>query len=142
MELKQLDKATKIYSDIQKIDAEIIEIERLASLVANGEVKSSFELKVVDKQKQEEESQKLEFDEDGDIIRPNCVTFDHLHNFPLSILRLQNYNNKESKSRSANTLSSNLSESTTLQILAVLLNEKKKRRIDLINKLKSFGVNA
>jgi hypothetical protein len=124
MELKQLDKATKIYSDIQKIDAEIIEIERLASLVANGEVKSSFELKVVDKQKQEVRFRQLT--EDGDIIRPNCVTFDHLHNFPLSILRLQNYNNKESKSRSANTLSSNLSESTTLQILAVLLNEKKK----------------
>jgi len=142
MELKQLDKATKIYSDIQKLDSEIIEIERLANLVANGEVKSSFELKIEDKQKQEEESQKLEFDEDGDIIRPNCVTFDHLHNFPLSILRMQNYNNKESKTKSANTLSSNISESTTLQILAVLLNDKKKRRFDYINKLKSFGVNA
>lgn len=127
MELKQLDKATKIYSDIQKLDSEIIEIERLAAIVSNENIVSYFDLKIVDIELENEEA---------NMIRP-------LHT--LSINEALDQLSKMcdfAKRKLHNHINIKPSESTTLQILAVLLNDKKKRRFDLINKLKSFGVNA
>lgn len=115
MELKQLDKATKIYSDIQKLDSEIIEIERLAAIVANENIVSYFDLKIVDVELENEEA---------NMIRP-------LHT--LSINEALDQLSKMcdfAKRKLHNHINIKPSESTTLQILAVLLNDRTHSKYD------------
>ena len=69
MNIKKLEKATKIYEQIKILDAQISELEKFAMLVANGEIKSSFELKIEDLGKQKEDAEKVGFDEDGSLIK-------------------------------------------------------------------------
>jgi hypothetical protein len=46
MKLEHLEQAIIIYNDIKELDKEIIAIDRIAMLVANGEIKSALELQM------------------------------------------------------------------------------------------------
>lgn len=69
MDLKNLQKATLIHASIKALDAEIIQIDKLAMLCANGKLTSSFELKCL-----EDKPEKLKMDEDGDIVKEEKST--------------------------------------------------------------------
>jgi len=143
MEFKQLEKATIIYKDIQALDKEIIDIDRIAMLVANGEIKSTFELKIEDIGKKNEDSQKNSFDEDGSIVRNN---YEDIHKRMLHSLSMPlfSFGCSETKKKNDNehTLNNSLSENATLQILGILLCEKQEKRKMLISKLQKLGVSA
>lgn len=64
MKLKNLDKATKIYSAIQELDKEIIKIEKRANELANGNFEVSVKL---DFKSLDPKAKKVKFDEDGSL---------------------------------------------------------------------------
>lgn len=90
MKLEHLEQATIIYNDIKELDKEIIAIDRIAMLVANGEIKSTLELKIEDIEKQNDDSQKISIDEDGSIVRND---YDSMYSSMLYSLAMPNFKN-------------------------------------------------
>lgn len=144
VKLKTIDKAYKIYESIKQIDSEIIEIDRIAMLVANGCSKSHFELRVEDLQKAEQEKENVRFDEDGSLmmgfnglrtpsiweqITAGYRTGGH---FGCESVNLNKHDRK---------LKWNLSEHTALKVLAVLLSDKKEQRDNLLIQLERLGIS-
>lgn len=139
MDFKKLEKATKIYGEIKALDAEIIEIDRFAMLVANGEIKSSFTLTVEDVGKKKEDETKVSFDEDGSLVG--------LHKKMMSSLMMPMWFcsgsvSLESENENYHTLKNELSENATLNVLGVLLCEKQAKRRILLNSLDKLGVSV
>ena len=129
IDIKLLEKAAKIFEKIKQLDAEIIEIDKYAMLVANGDVEPSFELsfKMLKTEEKEEEKQGTE---------------NLLESYSNS-LRMTIYGGflmSDKKKEPENKLSNTLSENATLQILGVLLHEKNAARTRLINQLRKTGV--
>ncbi|HZW66383.1 MAG TPA: hypothetical protein VFF23_11875 [Hanamia sp.] len=143
MDFKKLERATKIYEQLKQLDKEIIEIDRFAMLVANGEIKSSFELKIDDIGKKKEDSDKVGFDEDGSLIKG---TSDSLYeqmrrSFYMPILSFGCDTGKETD-KNVHLLKNELSENATMSILGVLLQEKQFKRTNLLTQLQRLGVVA
>lgn len=88
MKLEQLERATIIYNDIKELDKEIIAIDKIAMLVANGEIKSTLELKIEDIEKQNDDSQKISIDDDGSIVRND---YDSMYSRMLHSLAMPNF---------------------------------------------------
>lgn len=139
MKLEQLERATIIYNDIKELDKEIIAIDKIAMLVANGEIKSTLELKIEDIEKQNEDSQKISIDDDGSIVRND---YDSMYSRMLHSLAMPNFKKgySEPKKENEHILKNSLSENTTLQILGILLGEKQYKRKILLDRLHKFGV--
>jgi hypothetical protein len=136
MNIVKLEKATKIYEQIKQLDNAIIEIDRIAMLIANGEVSCSFDLKVNDLTKTEEQCQ-VGFDEDGS-LRSAC---DPIHPYRLSFSLLGGVlRNTTPPPVNENILKAELTENTALSILGVLLCDKQYQRDQLINQLERLGV--
>lgn len=142
MEVKTLEKAYKILEKVKALDNEIIKIDKVAGIVisqANGKSNSSFELKVKDYSK--ENSKDSILDEDGSL---KTGALSHEIESPFSWLSksmlLPHLQTKEEKvDKNTYSLNYQLSETATLKILSVLLNEKRQEREDLIVKLQKFG---
>lgn len=138
MKLEQLERATIIYNDIKELDKEIIAIDRIAMLVANGEIKSTLELKIEDIEKQNDDSQKISIDEDGSIVRNDYDIVGRM----LYKLAIPNFKKgcAEPKNENEHILKNSLSENSTLQILGILLGEKQYKRKILLDRLHKIGV--
>lgn len=132
MDIKKLEKATIILKAIKNIDAEIIEIEKTAMLVANNDTESHFLLNVIDNEKPQEE-ENTEQENQGDPFSE----FSGL----LSFMAFRSSNKPEKENKNLHSLKCDLSVNATLQILGVLLYEKQTKRNKLINSLKKYGVN-
>ena len=140
MDIKRLEKATKIYEQIKLLDAEIIEIDRFAMLIANGEIKSSFELKVDDIGSKKEDENKVRFDSDGSIINTQQMqTMMYNSIFPSWF---QQIDNSTIKNKNEHSLKYPISDHTTMSILGILLCEKQSKRKSLLNDLEQLGVNS
>ena len=140
MNIKKLEKATKIFEQIKVLDAQIIEIDRFAMLVANGEIKSSFELKVEDIGKKKEDEEKVSFDADGSLIKGDSIPE---YSFRInwgSIIPCGLTGSSDKKNKNEHLYKTELSENGTMQILGILLYEKQQQRQALIQKLQSYGV--
>lgn len=143
MKISQLPKATEILKDIQVLDKEIIEINRFAMLIANGNTKCSFELNVEDLDKKSKEESKVSFDEDGSlmhesplrhfqtIMRGFTVEYDPAYEFRST---------SPFKKESTNSLQKEISDTSSLQILGVLLEEKESKRKSLLSELHKMGI--
>jgi len=130
MDIKKLEKATKIYERIRVLDGEIIEIEKNAMLVANGETKSGFELKIENLagvENSEEDS-----DDKNDSGIGGYFTF--------GILGYIERKNNIRENKNESIFKSDLSVNSTMAILGVLLHEKQHQRQILISKLEKMGV--
>lgn len=133
MNFKQLDMAARIYDQIKALDAEIIEIDRIALLVANGDTQSSFELKIEDIGGRNEEDGNVQSDQWGPIfaiqLRPIEDWLNSLNGHRFSGHPYRN-----------NILKNQLSESSTMRILGVLLGDKQSKREALLDQLEAIGV--
>lgn len=67
MDLKTIEKAAKILDRIKVLDNEIIEIDRIAMMVASDDTKSSFELRIENLSPDKEKQKSDLFDEDGSL---------------------------------------------------------------------------
>lgn len=138
MNYKKLEKATRILAQIKELDQSIIQIDRIALIIANGGGNSSFTLSVQEHKKAEDD--KVKFDEDGSLtqgidsytsmIRKYVMWYD-----PVS----QPADNHTSNTHNLNMA---LSENATLQILGVLLGEKHRQRDLLMGELARLGVKT
>lgn len=141
MNLKKLEKATKIYEQIKIIDAHIIQIEKLAMLAASGEIKSSFQLKIEDIGEKNKEAEKVKFDEHGSLIKTNPESLRE------KMLQQMNwmpfftgFENKNEQNKHQHLLEQELSENLTLQILGILLYEKNTLKKSYLSQLEKLGV--
>ena len=138
MKLNNLEKAAKILTKIKSIDAEIIQIEKRAMLVADSEVLCSFEMNFEKKDNPKEP--KVIFDEDGSIIiqrneDPHPINMSSIFMNPF-MGGFKSRNDEENE----NILKYIISPNVALQVLGVLLYEKKRQREILLNKMKSLGI--
>ena len=141
MEVKTLEKAYKILEKVKTLDNEIIKIDKVAGIIisqANGKSNSSFELRVKDYSK--ENSKDSILDEDGSL---KTGSLSHEMENPFSWLSKSFFpliqTKEEEEDKHTYSLNYQLSESATLKILSVLLNEKKQEREALLVKLQKFG---
>ncbi len=146
MNIKQLSKATKILEQIKALDAQIIEIDKLAQLAASGDIKASFELMIMDIGKQKEEKEKVKFDGDGSIM---SVDFNGSYNMPFQeymqkrLSELNGYlpgGTVTNCNKNAHSIKNSISESVTLEILGVLLCQKHEERNKLTTQIINLGI--
>lgn len=136
MKIKELEKATGMLQDVKILDNEIIEIEKMAMLIANNDTESMFTLQVWDKDKEQEEKNKASFDEDGSLQVPGSSFADYLMSGMLPFVTP-----KFDKNEHISTIKYDLSINASMQILGVLLWEKQNKRQNLIKKLNKYGIN-
>lgn len=139
MELNKLERAGKLLAEIKKLDVDIIEIEKVAMMAANGEAETFFELKVVDIKKQIEDSEKLQLDEDGSLLKPSYTYTSLFEKYAMPFSWMETKPQSTEKKNEL-VLNNALSERATMLILGVLLEEKQSKRLRYINKLKNLGV--
>jgi len=140
MNLKKLQKATKILEEVKLLDAQIIELDRFAMLVVSGDTKCSFALTIENAPK--EEVEKVGFDEDGSLKMGGAESYieQMMKRYSYQPL-LWGSSPTPSAATNTQTLNHKLEESGALSILGILLGEKQVRRDKLLNQLKDFGFN-
>jgi hypothetical protein len=134
--IKKLDKANKIYQQIKELDKEIIEIDKHAMLIANGEVKLSLTLNIDDLKKKEKEESKVKFDEDGSIVVNDGVVS---LSWSTMFIGLPT-NVTEDKNKHTTTFNTQVIENEALQILGVLLYVRQQKREQLLDRLHKMGI--
>ena len=140
MKIKQLEKATKVFEKIQKLDKEINELDKLALLIVNNKTDISFELKI-ENCNDNEATPQVEIDSDGSLSFK--VDFDprtSIVPWPLRFSRMDFGTISNTPNKNTKSLKNKLTETPTLQILGVLLDEKQRERQSLLMQLKSYGV--
>ena len=115
MNIRELERATKIFEKIKDIDKQINELDKFAISVVNGNVKCNLLLSVEDLSQQEidETIENLSFES---MFMPMLAK----------------------KNRVTKELKSEITENYALKILAIFLNDKKEQRQKLVNKLESI----
>lgn len=145
MDINNLERANEILLQIKKLDAEIIEIDRLALLAADGEIKSSFKMSICDIGNVKAESEKAKFDDDGSLISNGTSGSKYTSIFESITFLANNLRQAQATHAAAvkntGTLEQELSNSSTLLLLGVLLGDKQSRRRYLIKELKTYGIN-
>lgn len=136
MDIKKFEKATKILEQIKLLDSQIIEIDKFAMMVANGETKSSFQLICEDLEKKEQDDEKVEFDSDGSLIKGAGLEYKSM--FELFMPRFKTTNPKKDNEV---VLKNELSVNVVMSILGILLYDKRNQREILIQNIKNLGVN-
>ena len=131
MHIKELEKATAMLQRIKILDNEIIEIEKIAMIVANNDIDTNFQLKVIDKENtsEDDEQKPVEFD------------FGEYSGF-LGFMAFRNDESKKKENKNVHTINYDLSITATMQILGVLLYEKQTLRQSIIKKLNKYGVST
>lgn len=129
MNLTKLERATRLYAKIKVLDSEIIEIDRFAMIVANGDIKATLELTI------EDPAEKVEA-----ISDPQESAWDRFaREHGIRILELGSATWKPPNHKNQ-VLNRTISESTTLSILGVLLYEKQTQRKKLLDELDTIGI--
>lgn len=134
MNLKQLGNSQKMYTDIKALDAEIVEIEKVAMLIADGKAVVKLTMDVTDTSKKPE-VKKEDSDYESEVKRYQSFFTGGLL-YPLT----GSGSPKEEQKKPDNQLKSELSDNLSLNVLAVLLYDKQQKRLALLNKLKRIGV--
>jgi hypothetical protein len=138
MNINKLEKATKILEKIKLIDAEIIEIDKLAHIILNNETNIQLAINVENLTKAKEAKEKVSFDEDGSMtIEDKAI--DAFRNSFYPADRFKIYMDGVRTKKSDRNFSQPLSDKLTLQILGVLLCEKNAIKDSLMKKLVGFG---
>lgn len=135
MDIKQFEKAKRIYEKIAILDKEITELDKYAMLLANEDGEVSFEMNF----KQEaEEVQPLDIESAEDIRDISSRVDSWMRDYMTNHLF---WNTSSSKPKyKEDKLRETISTISALKILGILLHEKRTKRDDLINSLKKIGV--
>lgn len=138
MKLKDIPKITELGNKLSVIKEEILEISKIASLIANGDAISSFELKVVDKTKIQPESKSEQLDDEFHDFLGQA--FPGLKIVPLSLGNGGFMPFKPKNKAKENVLSLNLMDSDALLILGNLVARKHLQQAEILEQLKKLGV--
>lgn len=133
MDIKQLEKATRMLSSIKEIDQEIIDIEKIAMILANSDTESSFVLKIIDQEQRDKSLAQEKQEDDESPARSFLAQFMTSGLLP--------HVTRDDKDDFTHTINASLSVNVTMQILGVLLYEKQNKRTKLIKRLESYGIN-
>ena len=133
MDFKKLDKAKKIFEKIIVLDAEIIEIDKIANSVANEDVQVTLSLSVRNLSK--DSSNSVGLDEDGSLVYGSMKWLDYG-----SLFGFGSSSKKQKENKFTERIEKQVSESVSLNILGVLLAEKNLERDILIKELSKLGV--
>lgn len=129
MKLNQLAKASKVFEQIHALDAEVIDLERMAMLAANGEINTRLMLEITD-------LTKVPVEKETGIDEMRGLLYREMTR---SILSYGMCSTPEPKKNEAeHTLKSEPSEALTLKILGVLLADKIATRENLIQELRAL----
>jgi hypothetical protein len=144
MTIKQIETASRIAQEIKIIDGEIIQIEKHAMLIANGEVEINLNLKIKDLTKKQEEDNKVKFDEDRSIITGTWggmrSALDHYRPYGMRLGVDFGTGCGPTTPTNETSFQQDIKENAALQILGVLLYVAQSKREQLIKKLEKIGV--
>ena len=138
MNIKTLEKASKIIEQIKKLDAEIIELDKYAMKLINSNSEINLTLSF---DKENNESDKVNFDEDGSLI--NMPRMEYISPFFMThnpLFGAGGFCGEPKKQNDTETLNRKLSESATLKIIGIILIELNDKRNDLISKVNKIGI--
>lgn len=127
MELKQIEKANKLYTKIKVLDSEIAQLDKLAQEMVNDNMVIRFDLKAENKSKAPKE--KATITEDGLSLHMPSLSFSFLG---------YGQQCEPVKPKHETKLNKEVSESVGLELLAVLLRSKIDERTTLIKKLQAI----
>jgi hypothetical protein len=143
MDKKQLIKCNKALRQVEQLDSEIINIEKIAMLVSDGKFESSFELKIRDLSRKDKEKQESLFDKDRSLKSGNIP---YEISLPLSFfcmgLPYQQKTQEQEGKKFDFILNPALSESLILRILGLMLTELQQERETLLNELQKHGIKV
>lgn len=145
VETKKIEKIALIIKQIQVLDIEISKIDRYALLVANNKTKATIKLTIDDL---ENNTSTNKSSMHGDHMSDSWAYFiDHFSriespphsyypfNKPSGLPQIMQF-----KSTNNNSITDELSENSTMQILGIILGEKQRKMAGLINELQAMGV--
>ena len=137
MNLKKLEKATKIVSKIKTIDSQLQQIEKLALQVVNNEVKIEQVLKIT-KLKQEEEETKAPASQEEAVkmIFSKLMSNRPIFSDGVMIMRSEAPDNNKTEN-----FHNNISNKLALQILAVFIEERNAERKKLVNQFNKLDMS-
>jgi hypothetical protein len=145
MNIKEIEKVSKLVEKIKVLDVEIKDINEMALLIANVGNQSfehEFILKIKDLTKKEKEGTKKSIlDEDGSLINLNSEDNKPDSTFPWSSIIIHT-TGKENKKEIKYDYEINQKQSvnTLLRILGILMDEKQETKNKLIKQLKKFNI--
>lgn len=136
MNLKKLEKATKIVSKIKTIDSQLQQIEKLALQVVNNEVKIEQVLKITKLKQEEEETKAPESQEEA----VKMIFSKLMSNRPVfsggMFMRSEAPDNNKTEN-----FHNNISNKLALQILAVFIEERNAERKKLVNQFNKLDMS-
>lgn len=129
MELSKMDKVFRAYEEIKLLDAEIIELDKVAMQLANDDTEVSLDFKLTTfTEKKEETSVSLE------------SIYDSYKTSLFNGLWFQANSTTPENNKNNRVFSHSISTTNSLKILGILLSDKMEKRQKLLNKLSKFGV--
>lgn len=135
MKISKFEKAQKIYERVQKLDGEIIDIERLAHICAEGHNEINLQIKIKNLSKANDK--KVLFDCDGSLIDPNRQETPGMFSFSFM---LGSADPKKKEDKYTDRLEEIISDEVTLQVLGVLILQKQQERHALMLTLQKMGL--
>ena len=137
MNLKKLEKATKIVSKIKTIDSQLQQIEKLALQVVNNEVKIEQVLKITKLKQEEEETKAPESQEEAvKMIFSKLMSNRPIFSDGVMIMRSEAPDNNKTEN-----FHNNISNKLALQILAVFIEERNAERKKLVNQFNKLDMS-
>lgn len=134
MKIKSINSIKTLFEELQKVDKEILDLNKLAKKISNGVKSVSLKFSI-----KEDKPKKLEFDEDGSIIKRGGTAFDPSYIFRSLYLDFNTGKTGVDSDQETSTMEVELNETNTLQIFHYLLMDKNYRRDQIIEKLKEKG---
>lgn len=142
MDFKKLKKATQLLQELEIIDKEIIEIDKMALSIVTNETKIEFDLKVENISKTKKDNALVTIDEDGSLVIPKQETENSVPSFLRIMLTGASLEKSSSiKNKNNISISKQIDDKIALQILGVILSEKNTERENIIKKLNRLGVS-
>jgi hypothetical protein len=140
LSIKTFEQAAKAVAHIKELDAEIIEIERFAISVADGETSLKLNLEAVSNKPAKQKKEDV-LDEDGS-LRSHTISGSDLRNIMISFGSFYPGAPEEPKAKKNTTsFKSDLPDTVGLQMLGVLLAYKIQVRDGLIRTLQAYSID-
>lgn len=137
LEITKIKKINLVFEQIENLYAEIFKIESLALFASNNDFKAKFNLTLSDDASKFEPDKKLDHFTDMRMEYHRVVNGDRTYFPPAGLFQVNA--KAEPRKDDKNTLSDQLSETATMQILGIILCEKKKNLKLLIDELQKMG---
>lgn len=141
MDFKKLKKATQLLQELEIIDKEIIEIDKMALSIATNETKIEFDFKVENISKAKKDNKLIILDENG------CLDWAKQENenlvpsfFKIMFAGASLEKSSSIKNKNTASISKQINHKIALQILGVILCEKNIEKENIVKKLNCLGV--